>query len=140
MKKKIYLGLAAGVALLALMMPISWLLNLVLPIQGEYSNPNGIFRPLNDPLMSLMFVYPFVIGMALSWLWAGVNKSMKGGMIAKGLQFGFGYWLIATIPGMFITYSSFDVSWMMIATWTISGLIDAMIAGLVFAKLDKSEQ
>ena len=55
---------------------------------------------------------------------------------AKGATFGLVMWLIATVPGMVASYSSFPLSILTIISWTIGGLANAIVAGFVFAKLD----
>lgn len=47
------------------------------------------------------------------------------------------YFIIATIPGMFISYTSMQLSLTMVLLWTIVGYLEALIAGLVFTKIKK---
>jgi len=45
--------------------------------------------------------------------------------------------VIASIPGMVITYSSFQVSLPMVLTWTVFGLVSALAGGLVCAGMNR---
>lgn len=137
MKKVILSGVAAGVVVLIASMVLSKIFGALMPsLQAEYQA--GIFRPWNDPLMSLYFLYPFVLGIVLAWVWDKTKSVVKGeNAVKKGINFGLAYWIVASIPGMLITYSSFVVSLSMILSWTISGLVSAILAGIVFAKINK---
>src|SRR3972149_10932636 len=134
-KKIAVLGIFAGVANLVVRMVLSQVYNFLSPaIANEYVNPS-IFRPWSDPLMSLFFLYPFLLGIVLAWIWEKTKSLVEGKTaIERAYKFGLAYWVIAGIPGMFITYSSFQVSLAMIVTWSFSGLVEAVVAGWIFAK------
>ena len=135
MRNKIIFGIWAGLAMLIAGLAISRLFGMFFPsINAEYVNP-AIFRPWSDPLMSLYFLYPFILGLILAFFWEMIKVSVKGiNAWQKGINFGLGYFVLATIPGMFITYSSFKVSLVLVISWAVVGLIDAIIAGWIFAK------
>lgn len=136
-KNVITTGLAAGVVMLAvglLLMPV-W--SAVFPnIQGEYAS--GLFRPWNDPLMTLYFAHPFVLGLAMAYLFEYMKPALKiKGWMAKGFKYGFLVWLVAGLPGMWITYASFNVSLPLVLSWTASGFLELVLAGASIAKLWK---
>ena len=135
MKKIVILGIMVGVINLIVGMVLSQLYNFVFPsLAAEYVNPN-LFRPWSDPLMSLYFLYPFLLGLVLTWIWDKTKKLIEGKTgWERAYKFGLSYWIIAGLPGMLITYSSFYVSFLMILSWSISGLICAIVAGWIFAK------
>ncbi len=140
-KKVILPGLAAGVAMLVIGMGLNQALMFAFPsLNAEYNNTN-IYRPWSDPAMSLYFLYPFVLGIVLALAWDKVKVVFKdfkeGDCIRRGASFGFGIWAISSIPGMLVTYSSFQVSALVTATWTLSGLVNGVVAGIIFAKLNK---
>ena len=136
MKKVVIPGLIIGVLILIVSMAINYLMNLVLPsLQAEYQG-SGMFRPWSDPLMQIYFAYPFIVGLVLAWLWDKVKGLLSGGMWSKVLQLTWGYFLVATLPGMFITYSSFNISLGMVLSWTVMGVINVIIAGLVLSKMN----
>jgi hypothetical protein len=85
----------------------------------------------------LYFIYPFLLGLALSWAWSK-SKGIFGGksLLERAGKFGLFYFVIAGVPGMFVTYSSFAISLPMVLSWTISGLVNAVIAGWLFAKMN----
>jgi hypothetical protein len=136
MKKIILPGIIVGIVTLILGMLISYLFMLFPTVAADYQNTN-IMRSWQDPLMSLFFLYPFVLGLALAWAWNKTKGLFKGNIWKRGLNFGFAYLIIATIPGMLISYSSFPLSLMTIISWTVSGLINATAAGIILAKMNK---
>jgi len=137
MKKIIKPGILAGIAMLIVGMTVSYLLHFMFPsLAAEYNNTN-IFRSWSDPLMSLYFLYPFTVGLILAWVWQKTKSLFKGSVKQKGVNFGLAYWLVSSIPGMLITYSSFKTSFLMVLTWLIGGLVNGIVAGLIFVKMDK---
>jgi len=137
MKKILIPGLVSGLVMLVVGMMVNQAVNLFLPgLQIEYQNSN-LFRPWSDPLMSLYFLHPFVLGLILAWLWEKTKSLVKEKADWKrGAKFGLAYWLV-TLPGMLISYNSFPVSLAMIFSWTASGFFQLIFGGMALAKMDK---
>ena len=135
--KKILIGLLAGAIMLVMGLLIGQLYNLIVPsLKSEYQNPN-LFRSWSDPLMSFYFVVPFITGVILAWIWEMTKGIIKGNSpIEKGLYFGLTYWVIS-IPGMIMSYSSFPLTFILVSSWTVTGLVQSLCAGLLFSKLLK---
>lgn len=128
-------GLIAGVVNFVLGFALGFGLQKLIPgVNAQYQNI-AIFRPFSDPLMMVYFAYPFILGIVGAYFWGIVGSNFKGSVATRAWKFAKLYFIIATIPGMFITYTTFQVDIMMILTWTITGLIEIYVAGLVFAKL-----
>jgi hypothetical protein len=132
----IWPGIVAGIAILVLGMVISYLFMSIPSVAADYNNAQ-IMRSRQDPLMSLFFIYPFVLGIALAWVWNRAKGLFKGSACKRGTHFGLSYFIIATIPGMLISYSSFPLSLSTIICWTVSGLISAIAAGCILARMNK---
>jgi hypothetical protein len=96
-------------------------------LASEYQN-TAMFRPWSDPLMTVYFAYPFILGVVSAYLWERVHRP-------RPVEFAKLYFVIATIPGMFITYTSFQISLSMVLLWTVTGYIQALVAGYIFAKM-----
>lgn len=135
--KKIGTGLLAGVIMLSIGMLIGQFFQFLFPrLKTEYENQN-LFRPWEDPLMSLYFIEPFLTGIILMWIWEMVKESIKShDIIGKGLRFGFVYWMV-TIPGMVMSYGSFPVSLLLVCSWSITILIQALCSGMLYSKILK---
>jgi len=130
MKNKYLLAIVVGVILLVTTMVLSMLFNAIFPsLNQEYVNP--AFRPWDDPLMSLFFVYPVVLGVLLASLWLKTRKSWKSGM-----DFGITVGLLMAVPMFLVNYSSFTFSLLMISAWTVFGFLNVLVAGLALEKLE----
>lgn len=140
MKKIILPGLIAGIAALFVTVAISIVESFVAPsITAEYST-STIFRSFRDPLMSLMYIHPFIMGIALSFAWDKTkNLFHQRTPLFKGIAFGLIFWLVAGFSGMFITYSTFLVSLPLIISWSITGILESVVIGVVAAFMNKGE-
>jgi hypothetical protein len=136
MKKIILPGIIAGVVMLVLSFAISYLFMLFPQVNADYHN-TALMRPFSDPIMSLYFLYPFVLGIALAWFWNKAKSLFVGSVAKRGFDFGVIMLLISTIPGMLVSYSSFPLSFLTIISWIVSGFINALIAGIIFAKINQ---
>ena len=134
MKKILITGLIAGCILF------------ILSYGGLYLGVRyfpGLFVDYDNPLFTsegsrdiLFYLHAFIISFALSWFWARFKTMFKGTLIMRGLEFGVVYAIIALLPVMWISFSSLDITVIMVASWFLYGLAQAIIAGLVFAKIN----
>ncbi|MDD5750595.1 MAG: hypothetical protein PHU56_03025 [Candidatus Pacebacteria bacterium] len=133
MKKVLLLGLLSGAVMLVLGMAISYLFMISPQVRADYYDAN-IMRPWSDPVMSLYFLYPFVLGVALAWFWNKAKGLFAGSWTKRGFSFGVLMLVISVIPGMLVSYSSFPLSLLTIISWLVGGFVNAVVAGMIFAK------
>ncbi|WP_448104493.1 hypothetical protein [Pedobacter panaciterrae] len=102
-----------------------------------------LFIDYNNPLFNsegnrdiLFYMHPFVISFALSWFWDRFRGLFQGVFVVRGLEFGSVYALVALLPVMWITFSAMDVTVYMVLSWFLYGFVQAVIAGILFAKLN----
>lgn len=131
-------GLLAGAVILVVGMLLSPAFQALAPgLKAEYQNPD-LFRPWSDPIMSLYFVHPFLLGIILAWIWNKVSAVVVAkSELQRGLIFGAAVWAMSSLPGMLITYASFPLSVMMVTNWCISGLVEMLCVGVFFSKTIK---
>ncbi|QEK50958.1 hypothetical protein FYC62_04160 [Pedobacter aquae] len=134
MKKVLLSGLGAGLIL--------FLMSYCGLLAGVTYFPE-LFVEYNNPLFNsdgsrdlLFFMHPFIMSFALSWFWARFKKLFHGTIFLRGLEFGFVYAIVALLPVMWITFSSLDITLLMISSWFLYGFFQAVIAGLLFAKIN----
>ena len=84
----------------------------------------------------LFYSHAFVVSLALSWFWDRFKALFKGNFVVRGLEFGLVYSVVALVPVMWITFSSLDVTFIMVLSWFFYGLFQAVVAGVVFAKVN----
>ena len=135
MKERIRPGLLAGAIILILLMAQSFGSSWLSPeLAGEYAN-TALYRPWSQPVMWLIFVYPFFLGLALAWIWDKTKSVISGGYITGAVKFAFAYWVAGVIPTMIMIYACFPVTKGVIVIWTISGFAYGLAAALVFGKM-----
>jgi hypothetical protein len=134
MKKILLAGLVAGVILFLISYSGLFIAIKCFPaLFTEYNNP--LFN--SDGSRDLLFyAHAFVISLALSWFWDRFKTLLKGHFILRGLEFGLVYGIIALIPVMWITFSSLDITLVMVFSWFFYGLCQAGIAGIIFARMN----
>ena len=133
MKKLLIKGITAGVLLLLLSYVALYLVVSFLPnIAEEYYNP--IFSLEGDKTY-LFFLHPFILSFALAWFWKRFKTQFTGPFWWRGMEMGLVYGLIATLPSMWITFSSLAVSLPIVLTWLAYGVFQAVVVGMVYAKI-----
>ena len=134
MKKIILSGLLAGVVLLILSVCGLYATIWLFPgVAAQYYDPTF---DTEGPKYMIYYVHPFVIALALSWFWNRFKGVLSGGFLTRGIEFGLVYALIAIFPVMWLIYSAMSVSLAMVFTWWIFGLLQGLVAGLVFEKVN----
>ena len=134
MKKILISGLIAGAILFILSYGGLFLAVRFFPsLFVEYNNP--LFNSDGSRDM-LFYMHAFIISFALSWFWDRFKGLFKGQFILRGLEFGLVYSIIALLPVMWISFSALDITVSMVISWFVYGLVQAIIAGIVFAKIN----
>lgn len=137
MKKVLVPGIVAAFAMFAAGMAAGLLFNLIFPsVKIEYEKTT-FFRSWDDPVMYIYFIQPFLICIALAWVWNKIRDRFSGSIAKMAFYYSFIYWIVAIIPGMIMTVSSFKISILMTFTWTISSLFQTWVASLIIIKLSK---
>lgn len=137
MKKTFVAGILVGAAMLIVGVILGQVMNFTFPsLRTEYQN-TSLFRPWSDPIMSIYYLEPFVLGVILVWLWKKY-LALTGGesSLGKAVKFALAYWVVS-IPGMIMSLASFPVSFIMIVSWSLSIFIQSLVAGLVLYRLFK---
>lgn len=102
-----------------------------------------LFTEYNNPLFNsdgsrdlLFYSHAFIFSFALSWFWDRFKSLFKGMFMLRGLEFGLVYSVIALLPVMWISFSALDITVVMVSSWFVYGLMQAIVAGMVFAKVN----
>jgi hypothetical protein len=132
MKKILWPGILLGLIMLVIGMVVDYLFMLIPSVKADYTSE--FMRSWQDPIMTLFFLYPFILGIAFAWLWNKTKASFTGKM--RGCYFGWLLFFLTTVPGIWITFTSFNLSLLTILGWTVSGFFSAKIAGFFLAKIN----
>jgi hypothetical protein len=102
-----------------------------------------LFVTYNNPLFNsdgsrdiLFYMHAFIISFALSWFWERFKILFHGNFVMRGVEFGSVYGIVALLPVMWITFSSLDITVVMVISWFLYGLFQAILAGIIFAKIN----
>jgi len=134
MKKVILPGVIAGFVLLGLSYVALYLLvNLLPSLAEQYYNP--VFSQEGDKTI-LYFLHPFVLSFALAWFWERFKGQFEGSWLLRGLELGVVYAIVASLPAMWITFSSLALSFQLVASWFAYSLVQAAVVGLIYAKMN----
>jgi hypothetical protein len=137
--KKIFIpGVVAGVVMLVAAVVVGLLTSLALPSMAkEYENTN-LFRSMSDPIMLLYFVYPFLLGVALAWVWDRTKGVIGEGSIwMRGGKFARTFWIVSALPGILMSYSSFPISLALALSWLLSSMVQLLCAGYIYARMNR---
>jgi len=133
MKKFLIKGIVAGVVLLVFSYLALYLLVAFFPDLAElYYDP--VFS-LEGEKGVLYFMHPFILSFALAWFWRRFKSLFHGSFWWRGTEMGLVYGLIATLPSMWITFSSLSISVSLVITWFLYGVFQAIIVGIIYAKM-----
>ena len=134
MKKILFSGFIAGAILFVLSYGGLFLAVKFFPaLFVEYNNP--LFN--SDGSRDILFyLHAFIISFALAWFWDRFKGLFHGSFLIRGFEFGFVYAMVAMLPVMTITFSALDITFVMVMSWFLYGFLQAIVAGLVFAKIN----
>lgn len=133
MKKIIIKGVVAGTALLVLSyLALQFVVNFLPGIAEQYYNP--VFDMEGDKSI-LYFIHPYIVSFALAWFWRRFKGLYHGPFWWRGIELGLSYAVVAVLPSMWITFSAFAVSFPMVLTWFLYGLMQGIVVGVLYAKI-----
>jgi len=108
-----------------------WLFNWVYKLE-----PINAWKPMDGPPGLLFYIGSFILNIILAVVYALLKKGIPGrNNFLKGLNFGLCVWAVGMLPGMFSTYSFMTVATGAVIYWTILGLIEMPIKGLIIAAI-----
>jgi hypothetical protein len=80
--------------------------------------------------------WQLVLSVILSFVYALIQKGLPGGSkLKKGMVFGLCVWAVGLLPGMFATYTFMTVAPTVIIYWTVLGLIQSPLEGMIIAAI-----
>ncbi len=134
MKNVFLSGLLAGIILLIFSVLALYITIWCFPnIATQYYDP--AFNTQSNRYM-IFYIHPFIISLALSWFWERFKSVLVGSFLTRSIEFGLIYATIAIFPMIWMIYSAMNVSLEMVASWLVFGLLQAVIAGFVFEKIN----
>ncbi|MBP7055397.1 MAG: hypothetical protein KBB52_00895 [Candidatus Omnitrophica bacterium] len=108
-----------------------WLFNWVYKLE-----PVSVWKPMDGPPGLAFHIGGFLLNIILAVVYALLHKGIPvKNKLAKGAIFGLCAWAVGMLPGMFSTYSFMTVANGVVIYWTLLGLVEMPIKGLMIAAI-----
>ncbi len=124
-------GIAAGVAIFAISFVFDYIVNMALPYDMLAL---GGMRAIDDPLMLLFFLQPWVLGFAMATAFEKFKGAFRSKGWKRGKAFAIYVWLLVGLPSAFIVFTSRTYP----IGFTVSSLLGSLFylvgAGIVLEK------
>jgi uncharacterized membrane protein len=135
MKRDITSVLIAGLSVLLASLALLYIAISFFPtIMEEYYN--AVFRSSSFETDWLFYVHPFVLSAGLKWFWERFKGLFGGSMLVRAAQVSVVYGAVAILPVLWLTFSAIDISIIMVITWLAYGIVQALVACTVYAKMN----
>lgn len=131
-KNVILAGLSGGVVLLVSMFVFGKIATAISPY--DIATIGGM-RAMDDPVIALFFLYPFVLSFVAAILFDVIKDSLKGTALSKGLMFGVLLFMVQTIPSMFVIFTSMIYPLGFHISSFLNGIIGYPLIGILLAKI-----
>jgi hypothetical protein len=108
-----------------------WLFNWVYKLE-----PANVWKPMDSPPGPAFYMGVLLLNVVFVTVYALLRKGIPGkNRLTKGLVFGLCVWAVGMLPGLFTTYSFMSVSTGVIIYWTVLGLVETPLKGLIIAAI-----
>ncbi|MFH1421252.1 MAG: hypothetical protein ABIH42_00830 [Planctomycetota bacterium] len=96
--------------------------------------PTNVWKPMDAPPGPVFMLLALILNIILVIVYALIQKGIPGKKkIIKGIMFGLIVWAVGTLPGMLSTYSFMNVADTVVIYWTILGLVQFPLMGIIIA-------
>ncbi|MBN2191055.1 MAG: hypothetical protein JW728_07600 [Candidatus Aureabacteria bacterium] len=97
--------------------------------------PVNVWKPMEAPGVTY-YIGAIILNFIFVLIYAALRKGIPGkNKLIKGLVFGLCVWAVGMLPGMFATYMFMTVAPTVIIYWTIMGLIQSPLHGLIASSI-----
>lgn len=98
--------------------------------------PTNIWKPMDGPPGLTFYIGSFLLNIVLAAVYALLRNGIPGkNKLTKGIIFGLCVWAVGMLPGMFATYYFMTIAAGVVIYWTILGLVEMPIKGLIIAAI-----
>ena len=100
----------------------------------EMVKPDGIFRKMEDPLMSSMLItMPVFSAIGLAWLRSVLKVPLSPDNPMGGVTFALAVWVTQSMHGIFIDYQSYRESYNVPLMFMLSSGLSSAVSGFLLA-------
>jgi hypothetical protein len=113
------------------MLTCGWLFRWVYTLE-----PTNIWKSIDNFPWPVYYVGALILTIIFALVYALLNKGVPGkNRFVKGIVFGLCAWAVGMLPGMFATYFFMTTNPGVVLYWTILGLVQTPLAGLIVAAI-----
>lgn len=99
-------------------------------------NPTNVWKSMEGPPGIGFYIGSFMLNIILVIIYALLKKGIPGkNKLVKGSIFGLCVWAVGMLPGMFATYYFMTVANGVVIYWTLMGLVETPIKGIIIAAI-----
>ena len=132
MKKIIIGGILAGLVIIIVGMVFG-----AVSADMYKMSPKALWKPMGGDWFTKMIIFDLLTGFILATVFSIIKGALPGAGLAKGLSFGLIVFFVGTFLGLTMTYLTMAVRTKMIAVWALNGLVNYLLAGLIFQFIDE---
>jgi hypothetical protein len=97
--------------------------------------PVNVWKPMDAP-GATYFIGAVILNFIFVLVYAALRKGIPGkNKLVKGLLFGLCVWAVGMLPGMFSTYIFMTVAPTVVIYWTLLGLVQDPLRGLITSSI-----
>ncbi len=98
--------------------------------------PTNVWKPMDGPPGLMFMLGSLILNIILAIVYAILRKGIPGNnKWIKGLVYGLCVWAVGMLPGMLMTYFFMTVAPTVLVYWTLLGLIQTPLEGLIIAAI-----
>lgn len=98
--------------------------------------PTSVWKSMEGPPGTAFLIGSLILNIILATVYVFIRKGLPGkNRLVKGLAFGLCVWAVGILPGMFAMYSFMTVAATVLVYWTVMGLFQAPLEGLIIAAI-----
>lgn len=98
--------------------------------------PTNVWKPMEGPPGLGFHIGGYLLNVVLAVVYVLLRKGIPGeNKLAKGFVFGLCVWAVGILPGMFSTYAFMTVATGVIIYWTLIGLVEIPLKGVIIAAI-----
>jgi len=132
MKKIIIGGLLAGLVIAIMGMVFG-----AMSADMYKMSPKALWKPMGSDWFTQMVIFDFVTGLLLAYVFSMIKGALPGEGLLKGVSFGVLVFAVGPLLGLTMTYLTMAVRTRLIAVWALNGLVNYVIAGLIFEVIEE---
>jgi len=96
--------------------------------------PTNVWKPMDGPPGWDFFFGSLALSIILAFVYGLLKDGIPGpNKLVKGLVYGLCVWAVGMLPGMYATLSFMTVAPQVVAYWTVLGLVQTPLQGLLIA-------